>query len=1100
MMPAAPRQDLFSAMLDGPADGTSTGDPLPAPAEGLRREALVRQAFFGAAAAGCGIAALLVALTGPAAGERRLEAALLFGALALAALLGLRVPAQGLRRAMTGLLLAVVAAAAWTAWRLGTGLAAPGLWSLPLLVCVLSVAAGWRAGAVLSAAASLAIVAVHALQPAASAPSGPQALGMLLLLVALGLVCGVTTFAVLTRHLGRAADSEQRFRGLLAVAVEAYWEIDPRHRIVALQGRRGEAHVDLAPAAHGVPAWDLPRLQCDPDTLDRLMADLDARVPFRDVPVRWRGRHGGADRLLLISGEPRHDREGVFRGFWGVARDVTGSEAARAALAATENRYRELFARSPGPLVLHRQGRVLDANPAALAMFGCSSLAELRGQDLLQMHEAGDSRERARHDLDLLQERPPGTALPVTELRLVVRGQTRWVRATAVRLGDEADEESARGAGTVLSIYMDITERRTAEEAVRRSEALLSQLVATSPEVITLTDLHTQRLAMVNQAFERLTGLSRDDAVGRTALELGLYAHPADRDRLLAEMQARGKVSDLPLTLRTRQGEERLMLACGARFNMDGRQYMVVNARDVTERERVRMEREAILTNASVGIAVTRDRRFVLANPAFEQIFGYPPGALVGREGRVVWHSDADYAEIGARAGGPLAAGEPFEIERPMRRADGSGFLARLRARAIDPQQPSLAGTVWIVEDVTDRRDFERRLAQARDAAEAASRAKSAFLANTSHELRTPLNAIVNASELALEAPAPQARRYVQQVAESARSLSGIISDILDLSKIEAGKLLVESRPFDLGELMRAVERSHALQARAAGLDLGVELAPELQGTLVRGDATRVRQILGNFVGNALKFTPSGEVRLQGSRTPAGRVRLVVSDTGPGIAPQAVQRLFQRFSQADESITRRHGGTGLGLAICRELAHLMQGEVGVDSEPGRGSRFWVELPLPEVGRADPLPPPAGAADPPAATLQGARVLVVEDNPVNMMIAVAMLQRWGAAVEQATDGLQALQAVQRAADAGSPFDAVLMDVQMPVMSGHEAARALRDVEAGAHVPIIALTAAALVTEREQALAAGMDDFLTKPIDAERLHATLLRWIQPRPAVR
>jgi CheY-like chemotaxis protein len=204
-------------------------------------------------------------------------------------------------------------------------------------------------------------------------------------------------------------------------------------------------------------------------------------------------------------------------------------------------------------------------------------------------------------------------------------------------------------------------------------------------------------------------------------------------------------------------------------------------------------------------------------------------------------------------------------------------------------------------------------------------------------------------------------------------------------------------------------------------------------------------------------------------------------------------RLFRPFTQADESTTRRFGGTGLGLSICRELAHLMGGEVGVTASPGRGSCFWAELPLPEATRLPALAPPEPAL---GERLRGARVLMVEDNAVNMLIAVAMLERWGVDVGQAMDGREAVEAVEQAAAAGRPFDAVLMDLQMPVMSGYEATRALRQRAAGQGVPIIALTAAALVSEREQALADGMDDFLTKPIDPPRLQAALLRALAGR----
>jgi PAS domain S-box-containing protein len=772
-----------------------------------------------------------------------------------------------------------------------------------------------------------------------------------------------------------------------------------------------------------------------------------------------------------------------------VARDVSADVQARQALVATESRYLELFTRIPTPLVLHVPGRVLDANPAALDMFGFDDLQSLSQQDLLSVYEGGDSRERARRRLESLQQMQAGEALPVAEFRLLGQaGRRIVVRATGVRV-------DAHGAPAMLSIFVDDTERKKAEDAVRRSEAILSHLVATSPDVITLTDLQTGRYAMVNRTFERQTGYAAADVVGRNSLELDIWRWPQDRERFVAAIRDHGQVQDMPTEFATKSGASISVLVSGARFAMDRREYLVINARDVTENERARLEREAILQNASIGIAVTRDQHFVLANPRFEQMYGWPPGALIGQSARAVWDSDEDYQRVGALLDPLLARGEPAETETLARRFDGSTFLGRFTGKAIDPSHPAKGGTLWIVEDVTERRQVEQALARARDAAEAANRAKSAFLANTSHELRTPLNGLLGLARLAAAPGTEAARRqqYLEQIGDTAQALSAIISDILDLSKIEAGKLELETLAFDLGELLRVMQRGYATLADPRPIALHLDLGPGVEG-MVMGDPLRTRQILSNYLSNAIKFTTQGEVRLHARRLDALRVRLEVHDTGSGIDAATQQRLFRPFTQADESTTRRFGGTGLGLSICRELATCMGGEVGVQSRLGEGSCFWAELPLPATAaRVGELPAPAPAD----GSLSGAWVLMVEDNPVNMLIAVALLEQWGVRVEQASDGQQAVAAVQRCAPGGPVFDAVLMDVQMPLMSGYEATRVLRRQHGAQGLPIIALTAAALVSEREQALEAGMNDFLTKPIDALRLQQTLLRWILHRP---
>jgi signal transduction histidine kinase/ActR/RegA family two-component response regulator len=451
-----------------------------------------------------------------------------------------------------------------------------------------------------------------------------------------------------------------------------------------------------------------------------------------------------------------------------------------------------------------------------------------------------------------------------------------------------------------------------------------------------------------------------------------------------------------------------------------------------------------------------------------------------------VWPSAEDHAEVLRVYGAQLARGASVDFERTVRRRDGTTFLARLRASAIDPRNPGSSGTIWIVEDITAQRAAEATLAAAKNEAEAANRAKSAFLANTSHEIRTPLNGLMGLARLALDprSTPEQVREYLHGIQDSARQLTGIISDILDLSKIEAGKLRLERTDFDLHALLESVHASFCQLAEQHGLELTLDIAA---GTprWVNGDPLRVRQIVTNYVSNALKFTVIGSVAIMAVPGREQRVRLAVRDTGVGIDPATQARLFTPFTQADDSTTRRFGGTGLGLAICRQIAHMMDGEVGVESEVDVGSMFWADLHLPRArGRV-----PADVDPAPCVSLTAMRALLVEDNPVNLMIAEAMLRNWGIEVTTAGNGAEALRAVEAAEGA---FDVVLMDMHMPVMSGYEATRELRRRYAADALPIVALTAAALVSEQQQCMSMGMNAFVTKPIDERHLRETLERF--------
>jgi PAS domain S-box-containing protein len=1045
-----------------------------------------QRAFFNVAAAGCSLGVLVaLVLPPPQVDPRGLAAG--FGILALLALAATQLPRRWLRAALVAFVIADSTALAAVAFAFhgGAGDAALGLFGV--LLCAVCAAAGRRAGLAVAAWQLLLLIAVHlGLWPTLELPSASLTVRFVLHLVGLtiGLAAGLLMGQAIARHMRVAAEREQRFRRLLGLAADLYWETGAGHDLVQIADPEGDSPEPGLSAVVGTPLWELPGLVADAEVLDRLRADFEAQEPLRNVQLQWPGGDGRM-RQYLLSGAPRLDERGEFLGYWGVARDITEAQAARAALAATEGRYRELFDLSPAPLVVHRGGRVIDANPAALAMFGHETLAEMLDTDLLGAFEEGASRRRARARLVELSMQGVGHALPVADFRLRVGPRRISVRATSVNV-------EAEGGPATLDIYADDTERLAAEEAVRRSEALLSHLVATTPDLVAVSELASGRFTMVNPAFERLIGWSAEEVVGRTSLELGTWADPGERAAFAQRLREHGVVNNENMRYRTRTGEPLPLLVSAARFVMNQAEFIVVIARDVSESERTRQEREAILANAPVGIAVTRNGQFLIANRHFETIFGWAGGEMAGRAVEVVWATQEDFERVVTQYRPYVEAGEQVQFETPFLRKDGSTFLGLARVSPVDERNRDDGSILWIVEDITERRAGELALHRARTEAEAASRAKSTFLANTSHELRTPLNAIVGLAALASDPGLDSALRqsHLEQIVHSARALAAIISDILDLSKIEAGRLELETSRFDLVQLLQSLHGAWEPLARSRGLRLSLQIDDAL-ASAVQGDALRLRQIVGNLLSNALKFTAQGTVALcaaPGERE--GDVRIEVRDSGPGIEPAVRERLFKPFTQADESTTRRYGGTGLGLSISHELAVLMGGCVGVQSRPGAGSCFWVEVPLPH---AEPAEPAAEAALPPAgANLSGLRVLMVEDNTVNMLIGVAMLENWGVVVEQASDGEEALQCLRGALAEQRLPHAVLMDVQMPVMSGHEATRVLRATPGLENLPVVALTAAALVGEREAALAAGMNDFLTKPIDPERLRATLLRW--------
>ncbi|MBG0776299.1 MAG: PAS domain-containing protein [Desulfovibrionaceae bacterium] len=637
---------------------------------------------------------------------------------------------------------------------------------------------------------------------------------------------------------------------------------------------------------------------------------------------------------------------------------------------------------------------------------------------------------------------------------------------------------------------MDITGLKQAESALRESESRLRTLGDNLPGGMLF---QVQRdpggvfsLPYLSAGFEGLTGLSPAEAMKNAAMAFSAV-HPEDLPQFFNVLE--NSVPELSII----DWELRLVHVSGRvlwcrvrgvpRPAPDGGVLWDAFLTDITARRRAQSDLKTVLENSPVPIVrvdlgMDGDNRISYLNPAGIELFG--PEA-VGRSCRDYLCGEHDCAALEARDG-------RLENVRCVMRCRAGERIALKNVQCTEEGQ-----VIEVLMDVTDQVHAQEALTQARDAAQAASRIKDEFLANMSHEIRTPLNGVMGMISLVLDSELTEEQRSLLQTAvESSRSLLNVINDILDITRIEAGKMDILPEPFPLRPTIRALMENFQRQAAARGGRLVFEVDERLPETVI-GDRSRIMQILFNLAGNALKFSEGGEVRVEIAQVGAGRtpdtVRtlFVVSDTGPGIPDDKVAHVFQAFTQADGSLSRRYGGAGLGLGIVRRLVQLMGGNLSVASTADEGTSVHVCL---ELGVAREMPrTPSCRAGLRTRRGQGQHILVAEDNTVNRIVAVKLLARLGYQAEAVGDGSAVLPALR-----SRRYDLVLMDVQMPGLDGISATRQVRSDTSGefdAAIPIIALTAHAMKGDRERFIEAGMDDYVSKPLDIAVLSEVITR---------
>jgi len=645
-----------------------------------------------------------------------------------------------------------------------------------------------------------------------------------------------------------------------------------------------------------------------------------------------------------------------------------------------------------------------------------------------------------------------------------------------------------------LIVLHDITDRKHAETTLEQTETLLQALLDLLPEAVVVIDPNDPDghwpILDCNESASLMNGYRRDELIGQSIDILNVTSGTAaERAEYMKELRE-ARTFHLETNHRHRNGTIFPVEVSTTLLTVGGQERIIGIDRDISQRKQAEAEIlrqkkyfEAVVNNSPVAIVVLDQQDSILSsNPAFENLFGFAENEIRG--------SNLDYLittpelrEEAQRYTRQVGAGSIHGIGKRCRK-DGSLVDVEIFGVPVVVEEQRI-GSLAIYHDISD-------LVHARQLAEEASHAKSEFLANMSHEIRTPMNGVIGMLELALDTPlTAEQQDYLQTSLNSAEALLVLINDILDFSKIEAGRLELENINFDLRTVMEDVAYALAKRAEDKGLELACLVHPNLSAEL-KGDPARLRQILVNLIGNAIKFTHHGEIVIRAEPTDEHEttvdIYFSVEDTGIGIPRERQKLIFERFTQADGSTTRKYGGTGLGLTISKQLVEAMAGKMGVHSNPGEGSTFWFKARFEKQPRT--AKPTTAPLRPQTVSLRSSHVLAVDDNLTNRTILTHMVESFGAKIETVSSGAKGLEVLRHAVRTETPFDVVLLDMQMPGMDGEQTAQAIRNDPSLNAVKIIILTSMGKRGDASRLEALGCSAYLLKPVKQQLLREALL----------